>query len=97
MKGKYAKLTVWFVLVVIIAIAIWDGIVIYQEGTTATISYLLRDWSKEYPAFTFAMGFTMGHLFWGMKKTPETESLNKKINELIEKNKILDARLRENK
>ena len=90
----WRKGTVWFILVVIIAIGIWDGLVLFQDGTEATISYTLRVWSKEYPAFTFAMGFTMGHLFWGMRKTPKSVKMEKDIQKLKRENRRLEKELK---
>lgn len=61
-------------------IAIYDVFALIKGGTVATISYRIRDWSKRYVAFTFMVGFAMGHLFWPMKKTPETEELSAQMN-----------------
>jgi hypothetical protein len=72
---KYAAI---FIGVVIIAIAIYDIIAISAGGTEASISHMMITWSYKYPAFTFLMGFTMGHLFWRMRDTKETSELTKK-------------------
>ena len=61
------KMTVLFVMIIIVAIAVYDAIAITKGGTEASISHLLITWSYEFPAFTFAMGFTMGHLFWKIR------------------------------
>lgn len=53
-----------FIAVVIIIIAIVDTFLIVKGGVGASISHQIIDWSYKYPAFTFLMGFTMGHLFW---------------------------------
>jgi len=53
-----------FIISIIVLIAVVDGYLIYTGGTSASISNQLIIWSYEYPAFTFLMGFTMGHLFW---------------------------------
>ena len=53
-----------FIIVTILAIAIFDTYLILDEGTNASISNQLIEWSYDYPAFTFIMGFVMGHLFW---------------------------------
>jgi hypothetical protein len=46
-------------------ILIYDIYAYVKGGQEATISYLIiTDWSKNYSAFTFGIGFVMGHLFW---------------------------------
>lgn len=62
-------------------IAIYDVFALVKGGTVATISYRIRDWSKRYVAFTFMVGFAMGHLFWPMAKTPETEELSAQLQQ----------------
>ena len=78
---KASQLTGYFILIIIGLIGVYDGYALLSEGTTATVSYKIRVWSKEYPAFTFLMGFTMGHLFWGMRTTPEMEKLKKELEQ----------------
>lgn len=65
------KITIVFILAIVILIAAYDVFAIAKGGTEASISYVLIGWSKEFPAFTFTMGFTMGHLFWVIRKTPD--------------------------
>lgn len=71
------NITMIFVFIVIIAIAVFDFWVIVKGGTEASISHLFIVWSYKYPAFTFLMGFTMGHLFWKIRDTKETSKLGK--------------------
>lgn len=61
------KITIIFVMVIIVCIAGYDVFAILKGGTEASISHLLISWSYEYPAFTFLFGFTCGHLFWRLK------------------------------
>jgi uncharacterized integral membrane protein len=56
-----------FIVAVIVTIAVVDVYLIYNGGTAASISFQLISWSYEFPAFTFLMGFTMGHLFWKIR------------------------------
>lgn len=59
------KITKLIVLLFIALILIYDVYAYIKGGQVATISYLIiTDWSKNYSAFTFAIGFLMGHLFW---------------------------------
>lgn len=53
-----------FIIGLIVAIAGFDAYLIIGDGTDASISNQIIEWSYEYPAFTFLTGFTMGHLFW---------------------------------
>ena len=66
-KDKMRNVTVIFIFLVIIAIAVFDVFAVYNGGTESTISHVLIGWSYEFPSFTFAMGFTMGHLFWKIR------------------------------
>lgn len=61
------NLAAYFIISVIIIIAVFDFYLISAGGTEASISAQIIIWSKEYPAFTFLFGFTMGHLFWKIK------------------------------
>ena len=53
-----------FIITIILAIAGFDAYLIFDGGADASISNQIIEWSYEYPAFTFLMGFAMGHLFW---------------------------------
>ena len=65
---NFKKVTQYFILLLIVVIAVYDVVAYIWGGQIATISsVIIRDWSGEYPAFTFAMGFVMGHLFWPLK------------------------------
>lgn len=72
---NWKKYTAIFIVSVIVAIALYDVIAIQGGGTEASISHMLITWSYQYPAMTFLMGFTMGHLFWRMRDTKETAKL----------------------
>ena len=58
-----------FTALAIGAMLVYDVYAYMQGGQDATISsVVITDWSKNYPAFTFMVGFLMGHLFWPLKK-----------------------------
>lgn len=65
----WTKKTVIFIMLTIVAIAIYDVLAISGGGTEASISHQIIMWSYQYPTFTFAMGFVMGHLFWPIRYT----------------------------
>lgn len=66
---KIRELTGYVIVGFIVAIFIYDGYAYIQGGQDATISsVIITDWALNYPAFTFAMGFIMGHLFWPLSK-----------------------------
>lgn len=73
---NWKKWTAIFVGAVIVAIGVYDVIAISGGGTEASISHMLITWSYKYPAFTFLMGFAMGHLFWRMRSTKETIAID---------------------
>jgi len=64
---NYKKLTAIFVVLTIVGIGVFDVYVFTQGGTEATVSWTIFTWGHKYPAFTFFMGFVMGHFFWQMK------------------------------
>jgi len=67
--NKTRALTGWVILVIFIAIFGYDFYAYVVGGQDATISsVIITDWSINYPAFTFGMGFICGHLFWGLSK-----------------------------
>ena len=76
---NWKKWTAIFVLSVVVLIIIYDIIAIMGGGTEASISHMLLIWSYKYPAFTFAMGFVCGHIFWRTLDTKDT----KKIAEFV--------------
>ena len=58
-------ITTYFVFGMIAVIGIFDSWAFFKGGTKGTISYLvITQWSRKYPALTFACGFVAGHLFW---------------------------------
>jgi len=61
------KMTSIVIIGIIALITIYDVYAWNVGGTEGTISWKIFEWSHEYPAFTFLMGFVMGHLFWQMK------------------------------
>ena len=63
---NYRQVTGWFVLALIVVIAIYDIWVMSVGGKEASISQVLIDYAYEYPSFPFAMGFVCGHIFWRM-------------------------------
>ena len=62
--GQISKLVV---LLTIVGLIGYDFFAIYKGGTESSVSWTIFEWSYRYPAFTFGMGFVMGHLFWQMK------------------------------
>ena len=65
---NYRKLTQIIIGVLVLVIAFYDVVVIQIGGTTASISARMIDWSKEFPVFSFGMGFISGHIFWPTRK-----------------------------
>lgn len=73
---SWKKWTALFIAIVLLAIAGYDVIAISGGGTEASISHMMITWSYKYPAFTFMVGFAMGHLFWRMRGTAETQAID---------------------
>jgi len=60
------NLTVLFILIVIIIVAIYDVWVIKKKGKPESISAHIIRISKTYPLITLLTGILLGHLFWSM-------------------------------
>lgn len=58
------ELTRLAILAAILFLIIYDAIILVRFGVEATISQVLLHWSKAYPVIPFAIGFSMGHIFW---------------------------------
>lgn len=71
------KYTIAFIIVVLVAIGVYDVFVISASGKQDSISWVIIEWSHEYPSFVFMIGFAMGHLFWRMKTPVVPEKENK--------------------
>lgn len=60
------KITVIFILAVVIIIAAYDVWTFVELGNNdATISAQLIEWSYNYPLVPFLFGIIAGHLWWG--------------------------------
>ena len=61
------KITTYFIITLVIAIAIFDFWIIEDAGKYHSVSATLIRWAHNYPSIPFLLGFTSGHLFWRMK------------------------------
>ena len=68
---KVRKITGIVIASTVAILAVYDVYAFTMGGTEGTISHVINSWSYNYPAFTFAMGFLMGHLFWRTSKPPK--------------------------
>lgn len=67
--NKYRGYSQVFIVLVIVGIFAFDAWVFVMGGQDATISsVIITEWAYDYPAFTFGIGFIMGHLFWPLSK-----------------------------
>ena len=65
---KWVAVTRWFMVGIIVIVAVYDIAALAIGGGTATISDAVGiRGSFESPFIPFAVGFTMGHLFWPQK------------------------------
>lgn len=58
-------------IVTISAVAIlliWDTIAQLAGGLESTVSWAIWEWSNDYAFVSFAVGFVMGHLFFGKNR-----------------------------
>jgi hypothetical protein len=69
---KLRKLTQFVTAAFIAGLLVYDIYAYIKGGQEATVSHLvIKGWAKDYPAFTFLVGFVMGHLFWPLKNKSE--------------------------
>lgn len=65
---KIADITKIVLFVFIVGLLGYDVYAVIAGGTEATISHLVIEMSYQFPAFTFAVGFLMGHLFFKIRE-----------------------------
>lgn len=77
--------TAMFMLVAVLAIAVFDVFIIAKKGKYESISaYIIRG-SKKYPLVVLLAGIVLGHLFWSMDSFDHLpkEEIIKKCNEVL--------------
>jgi hypothetical protein len=60
------KLTILILVTIGVLLGVYDIWVAWDSGATATISWMIWQTSKQYPALAFGIGFLCGHLFGSM-------------------------------
>lgn len=63
------ELTAFVILAVAFGLGIYDFVIAHFAGGGATISWVIYEWSRKYPAIAFGGGFLCGHLFAQMLGT----------------------------
>lgn len=66
------KITVALIVLVTLALGLWDVFAEVHAGDPATISRVLLDGAHRFPVIPFAFGFLMGHLFFSQEKLSST-------------------------
>ena len=61
-------ITALFLVATVLAVGAYDVYAAMFVGETATVSVVIQDWSRRFPAFTLLCGFVLGHLFWSGSK-----------------------------
>jgi hypothetical protein len=67
-----------FILAVLAVTLIYDLAAAIFGGTGTTISHEIIVFSYDYPIMPFTVGVVMGHLFWRMPSTDETEKRDRR-------------------
>ena len=60
------NLTLLFIGVIVVLIAIFDVYIIAKKGKHESISAHIIRGSKQYPLLVLILGVVLGHLFWPM-------------------------------
>ncbi len=61
------NLSVIFLIVMAVAVAVFDVWIIAKKGKPASLSANIIRISKEMPLVTLLLGVLLGHLFWSMR------------------------------
>lgn len=67
-----------FIVAVLFVVLVYDLAAAIFGGTGGTISHEIIIFAQDYPIMPFTVGVVMGHLFWRMPSTPETEKREKR-------------------
>lgn len=43
---------------------VWDALAIVTAHPQATVSHIVRDWTRDYPMIAFFAGLIAGHIWW---------------------------------
>lgn len=71
---KIATFTKWFMVAMILLIAVYDIAALAIGGVDATISHVIGiEGSFDSPLIPFGVGFVMGHLFWPQKRSERAD------------------------
>ncbi len=57
------NLTRWIISIIVVLVLFIDVILALRYGVEGTISVQITEWSHQFPAIPFALGFLMGHFF----------------------------------
>lgn len=74
LRGREMTTTSVFILVAVIALAVYDLVAFVKGGEGSTISRVTRRIGSRFPAVTFAAGFVCGHIWGYMPEPPVTDS-----------------------
>lgn len=79
------QLVIYLIVVMVVAVLVYDAVAISQGGTEASISSAIITASYQMPFMVFCVGFfnglLAGHLFWRMKPNKDTQEMDKKALE----------------
>jgi len=70
------KATSIIIVVLLVAVMIYDFVAIQVGGTEASVSSILINFAYKMPIFTFSTGVVCGHLFWRMRTNTDTKKID---------------------
>lgn len=71
------KITIYVLFITAIGLIGYDIYAIMSDGSHASISAVIIEFSYKMPFFTFMSGVVCGHLFWRMKPNDSTKEIDK--------------------
>lgn len=60
------NITIIFMIILVVAVAVFDVVIIAKKGKHESISAHLIRASHKYPSIPFLIGFVAGHIWWRM-------------------------------
>ena len=56
--------TALFLIIALVIVGLWDLYAGWWTPPQSSVSAVIQEWSRRYPALPLAIGILLGHLFW---------------------------------
>jgi hypothetical protein len=76
------KITMYVTILSVIGLLVYDGVIVFMYGQSASVSAMIIKWSYQQPSMVFFCGFVCGHLFWRMRDSKLTKAITKAVKDI---------------